>query len=154
MDAIFVMRCLARTPVLAGAPNELLSLLAAQATVRTLRRGDAVWQSGELATDFIVLAQGLVKVMRMTTSGKGVFCACFGAPQSIGDIAVIKRVPYPATVSVLTPRATLVCVPAPLFMAWTTTLLEILGGAAILIGAFVAYVSIPLIAMIGRLGSR
>ena len=116
MDASFVMRSLARTPVLAGAPNELLSLLAAQATVRTLRRGDAVWQSGELASDFIVLAQGLVKVMRMTASGKGVFCACFGAPQSIGDIAVIKRVPYPATVSVLTPRATLVCVPAPLFM--------------------------------------
>ena len=45
MDASFVMRSLARTPVLAGAPNELLSLLAAQATVRTLRRGDAVWQS-------------------------------------------------------------------------------------------------------------
>ena len=38
-------------------------------------------------------------------------------------------------------------VPAPLFMAWTATLLEILGGAAILIGALVAYVSIPLIAM-------
>jgi putative oxidoreductase len=38
-------------------------------------------------------------------------------------------------------------VPAPLFTAWTATFLEILGGAAILAGALVAYVSIPLIAM-------
>ena len=38
-------------------------------------------------------------------------------------------------------------VPAPLFTAWAATVLEILGGAAILIGALVAYVSIPLIAM-------
>lgn len=116
MDASAVVRSLGRTPVLAGAPNELLSALAARATVRTLRRGDPVWHAGELASDFIVLAQGLVKVMRMTASGKGVFCACFGAPQSIGDIAVIRGIPYPATVSVLTPRATLVCVPAKLFL--------------------------------------
>lgn len=38
-------------------------------------------------------------------------------------------------------------VPAPLFTAWTATCLEIPGGAAILARAFVAYVSIPLMAM-------
>lgn len=35
-------------------------------------------------------------------------------------------------------------VPAPHIMAWITTLVELLGGAAIFIGAFVALVSIPL----------
>ena len=39
-------------------------------------------------------------------------------------------------------------VPAPLFTAWTATFLEILGGAAILLGPLVAYMSVPLIAMI------
>jgi putative oxidoreductase len=38
-------------------------------------------------------------------------------------------------------------VPAPLLTAWLTTFLEILGGAAIFIGAMVTYVSIPLIGM-------
>jgi putative oxidoreductase len=38
-------------------------------------------------------------------------------------------------------------VPAPLFTAWAATLMEIVGGAAILIGALVAYASIPLIVM-------
>ena len=38
-------------------------------------------------------------------------------------------------------------VPAPLLTAWITTLLEIVGGAAIFAGALVTYVSVPLIVM-------
>ncbi|HSP14275.1 MAG TPA: DoxX family protein [Thermoanaerobaculia bacterium] len=38
-------------------------------------------------------------------------------------------------------------VPAPLLTAWVTTFLEILGGAAILIGVLVTYVSVPLVVM-------
>lgn len=37
-------------------------------------------------------------------------------------------------------------VPLPATTAWTVTLLEVFGGLAILLGAFVALVSIPLIA--------
>lgn len=35
-------------------------------------------------------------------------------------------------------------VPFPLFSAWSVTLLEILGGLALLVGAFVAIASVPL----------
>ena len=37
--------------------------------------------------------------------------------------------------------------PLPEVMAWVSTFVEILGGLAILVGAFVAIVSIPLIVM-------
>jgi len=40
-------------------------------------------------------------------------------------------------------------VPAPQLMAWTTILVEVFGGAAILLGAFVALVSIPAIVLLG-----
>ncbi len=40
-------------------------------------------------------------------------------------------------------------VPAPQLMAWITILVEIFGGAAILLGAFVALVSIPTILLLG-----
>ena len=36
-------------------------------------------------------------------------------------------------------------VPAPVLMAWATTLVELVGGLAILVGAFVPIISIPLI---------
>jgi putative oxidoreductase len=39
-------------------------------------------------------------------------------------------------------------VPAPHFMAWSTILVELVGGVAILLGAFVALVSIPMPAML------
>lgn len=43
-------------------------------------------------------------------------------------------------------------VPYPVFAAWSVTLLELLGGLALFVGAFVAIVSIPLIcSMIGAM---
>lgn len=39
-------------------------------------------------------------------------------------------------------------VPAPHFMAWATILTEVLGGLAILLGAFVALASLPLAAVL------
>ena len=40
-------------------------------------------------------------------------------------------------------------VPAPQLMAWITILVELFGGAAMLLGAFVALVSIPAIVLLG-----
>jgi putative oxidoreductase len=39
-------------------------------------------------------------------------------------------------------------VPAPHFMAWSTILIELFGGLAVLLGAFVALVSIPMAAVL------
>jgi putative oxidoreductase len=39
-------------------------------------------------------------------------------------------------------------VPAPHFMAWLTILIELLGGLAILLGAFVSLVSLPMAALL------
>ena len=39
-------------------------------------------------------------------------------------------------------------VPAPLFMAWSTILVEILGGLAVILGAFVTLASLPMAAVL------
>jgi putative oxidoreductase len=39
-------------------------------------------------------------------------------------------------------------VPAPHFMAWSTILIEVIGGLAVLLGAFVALVSLPMAAVL------
>jgi putative oxidoreductase len=39
-------------------------------------------------------------------------------------------------------------VPAPHFMAWSTILIEVLGGLAVLLGAFIALASIPMAAVL------
>jgi putative oxidoreductase len=39
-------------------------------------------------------------------------------------------------------------VPGPHFMAWSTILIEVIGGLAVLLGAFVALVSLPMAAVL------
>jgi len=39
-------------------------------------------------------------------------------------------------------------VPAPHFMTWSTILIELLGGLAVLLGAFVTIVSVPMMAVL------
>jgi putative oxidoreductase len=39
-------------------------------------------------------------------------------------------------------------VPGPQFMAWATILIELLGGVAVMLGAFVALVSVPMAALL------
>jgi len=39
-------------------------------------------------------------------------------------------------------------VPAPHFMAWSTILIEVIGGLAVILGAFVALVSLPMAAVL------
>ena len=39
-------------------------------------------------------------------------------------------------------------VPAPAFMAWSTVLVEILGGLAVILGAFVPLASLPMAAVL------
>src|SRR5215510_12293953 len=39
-------------------------------------------------------------------------------------------------------------IPAPDFMAWCTVLIEILAGAAVFVGAFVALMSIPMVVVL------
>ena len=39
-------------------------------------------------------------------------------------------------------------VPAPFFMAWSTILVEILGGLAVILGAFVTLASLPMAAVL------
>jgi putative oxidoreductase len=44
-----------------------------------------------------------------------------------------------------TPRSRPMGIAAPLWMAWATTLLELVGGLCIMLGAFVAPLSVPLV---------
>jgi putative oxidoreductase len=41
-----------------------------------------------------------------------------------------------------------ISVPGPHFMAWSTILIEVIGGLAVLLGAFVALVSLPMAAVL------
>lgn len=108
------MECLPileRTPALNGLDPVVLGRLATVSTTRTLRRGDYLWQAGDPARALTVLRAGLVKVVRPAPKGRSAICGIFGPPETVGDLALLKDIPYPADAVVATETATVIQVP-------------------------------------------
>lgn len=103
-----------RAKALSGANPELLDRMAAAASMKTLERGEALWHAGDPARSLTVIKSGLVKVVRPAARGRASICGIFGAPDTVGDLAVLRGIPYPADAIVATETATVIHVPGNL----------------------------------------
>ncbi len=108
---------LARTPVFSGISPVILGELAAVSTTRSLARGDYLWHAGDLPGYLTVIRAGLVKIVKTGVQGKRSICGLFGAPDSVGDAAVVRGIAYPADAIVSTQLAQLIDVPRATLMA-------------------------------------
>lgn len=99
---------LGRAPVFAGAQEATLARLVASARLRHLRRGDFLWRTGEIPESLTIIRTGVVKVVKAMPKGRSSICGLFGAPDSVGAAAVIRRIAYPADAQVITQAATVV----------------------------------------------
>lgn len=106
---------LAHTPALAGLPREQLEPLAAAASVVSYHRGDALFRTGELPHAFVVVHKGLVKLVRHSNKHRAI-CGLFGPTESIGDIAVVRRVPYTTDAIAASEQVSVVSLPRALLM--------------------------------------
>lgn len=100
-----------RAQAFAGAEPQLLDRMATAATVRTLRRGEMLWRAGDPARSLTVIKSGLVKVVRPAARGRSAICGIFGPPDTVGDLAVLRGIPYPADAVVATESATVISIP-------------------------------------------
>jgi len=107
---------LAHTAALAGLTREQLEPLAATATVTTYQRGEALWRTGELPQAFVVVQKGLVKLVRHSNKNRAI-CGLFGPTESIGDIALVRRMPYTTDAVAASESVTVVCLPRNPLMA-------------------------------------
>lgn len=73
-----------------------------QAGVRVeFRAGDVIWQPGDKAPGFVVLVRGALKLTQPLASGRAALLSVFGAGETIGDVAAINDMPYPACCSAI-----------------------------------------------------
>ena len=111
-----LVQVLERTPALDAVQHEQIERMASFATTRTLRRGDILWQAGDVARALTIIRNGLIKVVRPAPGDRRAICGLFGPPESVGDLPMLKGVPYPAEASVVTPTASIVQVPRELIL--------------------------------------
>ena len=98
---------LGATTLFAGLDDTALHGLAAAVSQRSFRRGQYLWYEGDDGDRLLVVVSGLLKVMVTTEQGDEVVLTTVGPRESIGELAVLNRVPRSATVVAVEPTTVL-----------------------------------------------
>jgi CRP/FNR family cyclic AMP-dependent transcriptional regulator len=125
---------LALTELFGALSQELLALVAAQATRRRYRRGTFVFCQGDPGFGLYVVSEGLLKVVVGSEQGDEMVLVTLERPDTFGELALIDGLPRSASVEVVEPSTVLVIDRAVLLdlmqssPAFTKNLLRSLGG--------------------------
>ncbi len=92
---------LAKTPLLASLNPSEIDAVAQRAIEKRFNPGDVLFQEGEACAGFFVLAQGSVKIVKTSPSGREIMLAVESAPSSVAEIPVFDGGSYPASVTAL-----------------------------------------------------
>ncbi len=74
---------------------------------RTLERDEYLFFEGDPAEWLVLVAQGRVKMIKHSESGRETILATFGPGQIVGEVGVLVGAAYPATAQALEPTVTL-----------------------------------------------
>jgi CRP/FNR family transcriptional regulator, nitrogen oxide reductase regulator len=94
-----------RAPALKGASELTLNGLVDVARSRTIERGGYLWHAGDMPESLTIIGAGLVKVVKPGPQGRRTICGLFGAPDTVGDAALLRGIAYPADAIVATSKA-------------------------------------------------
>jgi CRP-like cAMP-binding protein len=90
---------LAKLPAFAGLTDDEVQDLLQRARVQRLEKGAALFEQGDEATRFFVLADGRLKVTQVTPDGQQVVVRYIGPGEMFGCVAVTGQQSYPGTAS-------------------------------------------------------
>ena len=92
---------LSKTPLLASLTPSEIEAVAQRAIEKQYGPGDALFLEGEECAGFFVLAQGRVKIVKTSPSGREIMLAVEAAPSSVAEIPVFDGGGYPASVTAI-----------------------------------------------------
>lgn len=98
-------------------PENSLAELARHVTWKSFKKGDRLFDEGEKAHSVFVIAGGKVKVVKEFPSGKNAILSIFGDGGLVAEVAVIDKLPYPATAIALE-DCTAGAIPADVFIGF------------------------------------
>lgn len=111
-----ITEILAKTALFSGVPPDELRRLADIASLRRVERKETVFREGDRADGFFVVAEGRVKVFKLSGEGKEQVLHLIGPGQTFAEAAIFEGGAYPAGAEALT-DGTLVFVPKRPFIA-------------------------------------
>lgn len=108
---------LERTPLFAGIDAALAKRLADSAVTRSYVAGSELWRVGDTPRSLVFVRSGLVKLTRPAPKGRTAICGLYGTPSSIGELVLVKGVPYQNGAMAATSSVTLVSIPRDVLLS-------------------------------------
>ncbi|MBU2552661.1 MAG: Crp/Fnr family transcriptional regulator [Proteobacteria bacterium] len=93
MDSIDRFRHL---PLFEGLPEDQIQAVQAIAQERTLARGELVFSEGDEGTGFYMVADGRIKIFKLSPEGKEQILHIFGPGEPFGEVAMFAGRHFPA----------------------------------------------------------
>ncbi|HBT96509.1 MAG TPA: transcriptional regulator [Desulfobulbaceae bacterium] len=92
---------LAASPLFDGLPPEQLAVVAAIAVEKRYERGESIFAEGDDGAGFYLVADGKVKIFKLSPGGKEHILHIFGPGEPFGEVAVFRGWPFPANAETL-----------------------------------------------------
>lgn len=102
---------LAHFPLFSNVDPDIVRKLGAVARLEHYERGEHLWHAGELPRALPIVRSGLVKVVRPTCGGHNALCGLFGRSTPLGQVALLKGIPYPSSTLVASKSLAVVSIP-------------------------------------------
>jgi len=84
-------------PLFQGLQGREIDSVVAVATIRSLRRGEVLFQQGAHPAELYVVAEGWVKMTHVTQNGDQIALRFVQRGEHVGGAALVRGVPFPAT---------------------------------------------------------
>lgn len=90
-----------------GLPHDQIEKLNEIAIEKTHQRGETIFFEGDEGTGFYIVADGRVKIFKVSPMGKEHILHIFGAGEPFGEVPVFNGKPFPATAEALVKTKTI-----------------------------------------------
>ena len=98
---IDLLKILKQAPLFATLAESELSLLAARARYRRYSQNELLFSEGELCIGLYVVATGLIRIFKVSRTGREHVLSLDGPGNSVAELPVIDGGPYPASATAL-----------------------------------------------------
>jgi len=91
-----IVNIISAIPLFNGLPEDQISAIKKIAVAKQFNRGELIFSDGDEGNGFFVIAEGRVKVFKVSTEGKEQILHIFGPGQPFGEVPVFTGQKFPA----------------------------------------------------------
>ena len=111
-----IQEILSITPLFSDLPQEQIQQLRQIVVTKHSKKGDTVFSEGDNCTGFYIVADGSVKIFKVSSEGKEHILHILGQGEPIGEVPVFSGQPFPASAQTLE-KSHLIFIPRAAFVA-------------------------------------